>query len=296
MKKFILGVLFVIVAGCGTSPATREEKKPNIKSTQVDKEPISDDLISQIIQSIPSPLEISFVIKGVNNLYNKKDLNSYNAVSHYDTQFKKALNLGIYGTDLGYANIYGKNQDALNYLKAVRDLANGLSIGQFFDYKTIKKLAESANNLDSLLSITQSNMEAINYHLRKQKRESLSILIIAGGWIEATYLTASVYQIKKSELLKEKIGEQKIVLDQILLVLDAYRSRPGFTEFISSLRKLERIYREIDIETSYKKPTTVEKDGVLVVIDNSETKIKIEEQDVKNIFETLKSVRNDIIK
>ncbi len=296
MKKLFLSIFaFAIFTACEPHNTTNKNR-PNQQPSVVQQEPISDGLISQIIQSIPSPLELSFIIKDESTLYNKKWLNDPNAAGRYDTQFRKSLNLGVYGTDLGYANIYGKNQDALNYLNAVRDLSNGLSIGQFFDYKTIKRLAENANQLDSLLAITQNNMESINYHLRDQKRESLSILIIAGGWIEATYLTCAVYQsqTERSELLKEKIGEQKVVLEQILLVLDVYRTRPDFPELISDLRQLDKIYQEIDIETIYKEPTTVEKDGVLVVVDNSETRIKISEQDVQSITRLLKKIRSSI--
>lgn len=297
MKKLILGLaMFITFARCGgAGDAPRNDSLDDSSGSSVEQDPMSDNLIGQIIQSIPSPIEISFIIKDVSDLYNKRNLNDYESVEKYDTQFKKALNLGIYGTDMGYANIYSKTQDALKYLSAVRDLANGLSIGQFFDYNTIKKLAENANQLDSLLAITQSNMEDINYHLRQQKRESLSILLIVGGWVEATYLTISVYKQTRSELLMEKIGEQKVVLDQILLVLDIYRTRPDFPELIADLKEMEKIYREIDIQTIYKEPTIIEKNDVLTVVDNSETVIKINHQHVQRIDKILEKIRNNII-
>lgn len=301
MKKIYLALFTVVLLlGCGDNNASNEDTSSISSSNsgmEVTSDPtLSDDLINQIIESIPSPIEISFIIKEVSELYSRADLNDANSVGKYDTQFRKALNLGVYGTDLGYANIYGKNQDALSYLKSVKDLADGLSIGQFFDYNTIKRLAESSNNLDSLLVTTTSNIEKINYHLRKQKRESLSILLVTGGWVEAIYLTTLVYQRTKSPLLKEKIGEQKMVLDQILLVLDVYNTRPDFPELITDLRELEKVFREIEIETTYIEPTTIEKDGVLVVIDNSKTEIKITDSDVDSITSLLKSIRSKITK
>mgnify|MGYP001115689752 CR=1 FL=1 len=257
---------------------------------------VDDDIINDILQSIPSPLEISLLIKEVGSYYNKADLNDHGKVSTYSTNFDKALNLGIYGTDLGYANIYNKNQDALNYLNSVQNLAEGLTIGQFFDYATLKSLAESADqNLDALLRTTTANFEKINYHLRQQKREHLSILLLTGGWLEAVYLTTLVHQRTNNEVLREKIGEQKIVLDRILLVLDVYKTRNGFAELIADLKKLQSIYNQIEIETVYEEPTMVEKDGVLVVVDNTKSVVNITDRDIDTITSLTKSIRNKII-
>merc|ERR1711881_520164 len=148
------------------------------------------------------------------------------------------------------------------------------------DYATLKSLAERADqNLDALLRTTTANFEKINYHLRQQKREHLSILLLTGGWVEALYLTTLVHQRTNNEVLREKIGEQKIVLDRILLVLEVYKTRNGFAELIADLKKLQAIYDQIEIETVYEEPTMVEKDGVLVVVDNTKSVVNITDRD-----------------
>ncbi|MDW7690323.1 hypothetical protein R9C00_23830 [Flammeovirgaceae bacterium SG7u.111] len=302
MKTLYLSIFTIaFLLGCGDNNASNEEQGNEVKH---DKEVVveelapqlSDDIINDILQSIPSPLEISLLIKEVGTVYQKSDLNDYNNVSRYNSSFKQALNLGIYGTDLGYANIYNKNQDALSYLNSVQKLAEGISIGQFFDYNTLKQLAESADeNLDELLRTTTANFEKINYHLRQQKREYLSILLLTGGWVEALYLTTMVHDRTKNEVLREKIGEQKIVLDRILLVLDVYKDRRDFPELINDLKELQKIYDQIEIETVYGQPTMVEKDGMLVVVDNTKSVVKITDRDIDSITSLLKSIRRKII-
>ena len=95
-------------------------------------------------------------------------------------------------------------------MNSVQNLAEGLTIGQFFDYATLKSLAESADqNLDALLRTTTANFEKINYHLRQQKREHLSILLLTGGWLEAVYLTTLVHQRTQNEVLREKLVSKK---------------------------------------------------------------------------------------
>ncbi|MBT32467.1 MAG: hypothetical protein CMO01_22615 [Thalassobius sp.] len=302
MKKLYL--LFFAISSfwaCSSNSAPSNETENQMATASAIPEEASivkvdDDIINDILQSIPSPLEISLLIKEVGSYYNKADLNDHNKVSSYSTNFDKALNLGIYGTDLGYSNIYNKNQDALNYLNSVQNLAEGLTIGQFFDYATLKSLAESADqNLDALLRTTTANFEKINYHLRQQKREHLSILLLTGGWVEALYLTTLVHQRTNNEVLREKIGEQKIVLDRILLVLEVYKTRNGFAELIADLKKLQAIYDQIEIETVYEEPTMVEKDGVLVVVDNTKSVVNITDRDIDTITSLTKSIRNKII-
>jgi hypothetical protein len=280
--------------GCSSSVVDEDQGQQQQNDPQKDVIVMSDEIINDIIQSIPSPLEITMLIKK-DNVYNRDYLNDSDNVSRYTTNFKKALNLGVYGTDLGYANIYGQTQAAISYLNSVQKLADGLSIGQFFDYQTLKKLAESENNLDSLILNTTQNFEKINFHLREQKRESLSILLLTGGWVEATYLTTLVYNKTPNDALKDKIGEQKIVLGQILLVLDVYRSKPEFPELISALRELQRVYDDIEISTRYGDPVMVERDGELVFVDKSESDIKITDEHIAKITKLINSIREKIV-
>ena len=294
MKKLLafIGALFLFSCGNDNMVEETEEKKES--GTQELEVVMSDEMINDMIQSIPSPLEITMLIKK-GSVYNKEYLNSSDKSNQYTTNFKKALNLGVYGTDLGYANIYGQTQDAVSYLSSVQELAEGLSIGQFFKYRELKKLAESENNLDSLILNTTRNFEKINSHLREQKRESLSILLLTGGWVEATYLTTLVYNKTPNEALKDKIGEQKIVLGQILLVLDVYRSKPDFPELIGLLRELQKVYDDIEIDTQYDDPVMVERDGELVFVDKSESKIVMTDEHVAQITELIHEIREKIV-
>jgi len=284
---------FLILALCSITLTS-------VRAQDDDISPISgeiiQDIIQDIIQSIPSPLEISSLIKTTGANYNPKILSNHTFVSNYNTSFKQALNLGIYSTDLGYANIYGKNQDAINYLNSVKKLSDNLNIGQFFDYNTIKKLAQNENNLDSLLQKTQQNTEKINLHLQEQHRENLSILMVTGAWSEALYLNTLVYQQTKEQVLKERIGEQKIALEQILLVLDIYKNKPNFSGLIKDLKELYRVFAEVKINVTKGDPIMVERDGELVIEQHTVTEVEITEEQVESIASMIKSIRNKIVK
>lgn len=253
--------------------------------------------LENILKSIPTPLEITQIMKETGAQYNKMELNSSDAAARYTTQYKQAINLGIYSADLGYANIYGKNADALSYLSAVRKLAEDLRIAQFFDYETIKKLAESSNKLNELIQTTAANFDKINNELTNQKREHVSALLLTGGWIESLYLTTVVYKKAKSPVLKEKIGEQAIVLDQLMVVLDSYKTKEGFAELISDLSELRKIYDNVETEEiTGSGGTETLKDGLPSFDGGNEVIFKIKDSDVDAIASLIKSIRNKIIK
>jgi hypothetical protein len=269
----------------------------SLESSNVKHFVISDGVITDIVQQIPSPLEISLLIKESGTNYDSRMLNSPKNTSRYNNNYKKALNLGIYGTDLGYTNIYNQNQDAIHYLDAIRDLANGLSIGQFFDIGTFKRLATKSDNLDSLLLVTTKNFNNVNDYLQKQRRANLSILFLTGGWLEAMHIMCQVsLNNPESVALKEKIGEQKIILGSVKQLLVYFKDTdPNIEILYQDIMKLDKIYSEISINHTYAEPTVEEVNGVLVFKDNSTTTIDITDNHVKEIRAITESIRNKII-
>ncbi len=306
MKKlyYLLFLLSFLFVGCGGNNENGQQSSENAQNGAAEAkegeedavEKLNEEVITGIIKSIPNPLEVAFLIKEIGTEYQREDLNDPKAVDNYTTNYKKALNLGVYSTDLGYANIYGINQDALNYLNSVKKLADGLSIGQFFDYATIKRLTSNNENLDSLLQLTTSNFEKINFHLSKQRRDYLSILILTGGWLEASYITSLVYQESANAKLKEKIGEQKIVLERILLVLNVYQNKPYFKGLLTDLNELKSIYDRVQIVEQQGKPVMKVVDDEIVIQSNRKTFVEASDEDITQIINLIRSIRNKIVK
>jgi len=234
------------------------------------------------------------LIKKSGNAYDSKILNPENNYSKYNSNFKKALNLGIYGADLGYINIYDKSTDALSYLSSIKTLADELNVGQFYDFNTIKRLASNSDNIDSLLYITTSNFENINNFLYQQKRSDQCVLMLTGGWLEALHISCEVYKKGKKVEIKDRIGEQKIVLSQLMLLLDNYKQQPNINYLYTELQKLKNVYDKIEIVTVYKEPTMKEVDGILTIVDESESKINVTDQQIDEIIKIIEELRSKL--
>lgn len=298
MRILIFGVLILVIGACGSGKKPDEQALlESFDSAKNEGPSISEEVIGDILQQIPSPLEISVLLKESGRKYNVNYLNNPNNLSKYNSNYKKALNLGIYGTDLGYTNIYEQNQDGIKYISSIKELADGLNIGQFFDIETIGKLATNSKNLDSLLLITTQNFNSINHYLQTQSRANLSVLLLTGGWLEALHITCEVATANPTNTeLQEKIGEQKIILENIMLLLSFYKDTDqNMASLLTDMEELKKVFDKVNITYTYKESSFKIVDGVMVIEDNSSSTIEINEEIIKEIKSTSNSIRTKII-
>jgi len=297
MKYVLVGVFAAILVACGSGKKTDEAAfQASLDSASTADNEIDDELIEGVLQGIPSPIEISMLLKQSGRKYDHTILNSPDNLPKYNNNYKMALNLGVYGTDLGYTNIYEQNQDGIKYLEPIEKLAEGLNIGQFFEVETIGRLAANSKNLDSLLLLTTKNFNDINIYLSTQSRSNLSVLLLSGGWLEALHITCELSSKDPgNKVLQETIGEQQIILEQIILLLKFYESDQNMASLLKDMNNLQAAFEKIKITTVYKAPTSEVINGVVVVKDNSTTTVDITPEDVTNIKNITTEIRNKII-
>lgn len=295
--KILFPILTVLLFACTQKNGVNEEAfEQSLDSLSAPETMINEEVVHALLEQIPSPLEISMLLRKSNTPYSATILNSPLNISRYNTNYKKALNLGVYGADLGYATIYEENAESLRYLSSIKALADDLNIGQFFDIATIGKLAANSGNLDSLLLMTTQNFNAINSYLRNQNRSNLSMLFLIGGWVEAMEIMCDVTSrnLQNRELV-EAIGEQKIILEQMILILSLFQSDPGIAPLIRDFEQLKMVFDRIEISYNYKESTMKVVDGVVVIHDNSTTTISITEADAMEVKQKINNLRAKII-
>jgi len=256
---------------------------------------ISESAINEIVQNISSPVEMAALIKSLGVPYSKEYLASTDYVDNYDTNYKKALGLGIFGADLGYLNMYNKTGAVIDYIKAIKTLADGIRVGQFFDFTTLKRLATNNQNLDSLMYISVQNFNQMDRYLRENKRSNLSSLIVAGVWIESMYLVGEVSKKSPSAELTEKIGEQKIILSNLMILLKNYEKVPEFKGLIDDLNDIQDMYKKVIITVEKGEPEAIEEDGMLVIKQNDKQFIEISDEIKTKRINKISDVRNKII-
>ena len=286
----LLLTAIILLAACGQR--TSENLDVNMDEVDVGELQISSETMNEIIQNIASPIEVAALINALNVPYSTSYLADPESLSSNTTSFEMAYSLGALSADLGYLNMYEKTGTAVNFLSSINRLADALQIGQFFDFATIKRLATSSSDLDSLMFISVNSFNNMDDYLRETERSNLSALMITGVWVEGLYLATQVAVENSNEDLKSMIGEQKLILNDLLLILNNYKNEETIVRYISDLEKIKSIYDEVRITYEVGEPETIEKDGMLIVVQSESSHVSMSEETLQKIIEVTEEVRN----
>lgn len=300
MKKYLvvfMTIITVIWFGCSSSDDNGIEGAIFDSIVQENATVIvSSEVLNGILNAVPSPVEMTSIIESSGADYNEDLLNPSENSDNYSTNYKLAINLGIYGTDMGYLNMYEKTVKSLLYLEKVKGIADKLKVGQFFDFSTMKRLASNKQNIDSIIYISTLSFEKMNNYLTEQKRGHISALILIGGWIEALNLSCQIEKITDNKDLRDRIGEQKEALSQIVAVLEVYEKHPLFKDLVVDIEKLKKAYENVQIViTKGEDNVTIDENGMMVIESNDTQEIKMSTEDLENIIKVTEEIRNKLI-
>lgn len=256
---------------------------------------ISKEAMNDIIGNMSSPVEMAALIKSTGVPFNQKYLASTSKVDKLDTDFKQALNLGIYGCDLGYLNMYEKTGSVINSMQAIKKLADQLRIGHFFDFNTIKRLATNNENIDSLMYISVSSFNNMDEYLRDNNRSDISSLLVTGMWVEGMYLACQVVKEAPNEQLRDRVGDSKIVLSDLLLILKNYKSNQAFAKLVTEVEKIKKEYENVTIQVESGEPEMIEVDGMLMFKPNDKQTVIMSDETLAKIIAAIENTRSMII-
>jgi hypothetical protein len=294
--------LLIIIVLFGLSCKSKSNKTSEFVFPEADSVPISEaeklspEAIADISKNISSPVEIANLLQTLEVPFSQNYVAASIDANKQSTSFDKALKLGILGADLGYLNMYEKTGSSLDVLSSIRKLSEDIKVGQFFNFESIKRLSQNKSNLDSLLFISIDSYSQIDRYLRDNDRGQLSALIIIGVWIEGQYLATQVVSQVRDTMLMDRVGEQKIILNDLLLLISPYCNvSPEFTALCEDMKDLKKNYRDIKINYTQGDPVSVEKDGRLEITQTERSVVVMSKEQLDSIIEISKNIRNRLI-
>lgn len=248
----------------------------------------------KVFYTIPSPLELTSIIKKAGAKYDNSVLNSTKNISNYVTQTSMALNLGIYGADLSYASIFEQTQETMHYFAAAKKLADDLGITSAFGESTITRIQANLNNRDSLVAIISDSYWETDAYLKENKRSSTSGLVIAGGWLEGLYISTKLAaKTDNNKEIVERIGEQKLTLSNLSAMLNSFED-PEVEAVVKDLDELKKVYEAVEI-TYTKLPPTTDAETKITTL-NTTSSINITDEQLLAISEKVDAIRTKIVK
>ena len=245
------------------------------------------------IFSIPSPVQTALLIKQANFSFNQDLLNPIKNSENYSSEYKQALNLGVYGTDLGYSSLYEQKNISLKYLSVIEKMTNELGLEGAFDKQFMARFERNTENQDSMMVIVADAFRKADNFLKNSNRKSTSSLILTGGWIESLYFACELNKQKANEQIIERIGEQQQTLNTIIDILTEYNKSGQNKNLISDLKDLKFYFDKVSIEYQYVQPKTDKKLKTTTLQHN--VIVKINTDILNQITLKVQSIRESII-
>ncbi len=286
-----VAILTIGIVGCS--------EDPEIDSNIVDKEVLDlDGSLNSVfdgkIFSIPSPIQTAYLIKDLDLTFNDSMLNDDENVSNYVSEYSQALNLGVYGADLGYVSIYEEKGAAMSYLTTIKKLTAKLGLESAFDSGFIERFEANSEIQDSMIQLMSDAFSRADNFLKKSDRKSVSALVLAGGWVESLYFSVELNNQKPSEKMLRRIGSQKETLNTLINLLSEYNKGGKSDSLITDLNDLMTSFEKIDLQYEYEAPETNEKERLTTL--THRLTVNITDEVLNEIRTKITSVRNNIIK
>jgi hypothetical protein len=295
-RTLYLVTISALMMSCGGS-SIEVDPDPNDTDVNVVDQDLVDIPVTTLIGgkmfSIPSPIQMVNMIKDKMKTFNEDMTTNPENVANFTTEFKRALNMGIYGADLSYATIYENNTKAVSYLSSIETLSDELGIAGAFDQDLLERFIDNGNNQDSMLVIMAEGYRDGDKFLKENEEHDIATLILTGGWIEAMYFAAVSYEATGNQDIANRIGEQKTALGTIIELLDEYNLEEMYTDLISDLKELKKDFDEIEFNYTFIDPKhNADKHESII---KSKSSVKIGDGILENIIEKVKNIRNGLI-
>ena len=194
------------------------------------------------------PPEMARIFESVGANYLPSILSEPDDFARYQEPHKIAMNLGIYGVDLSYARMYDQKTLTARYLSTVDLLATKLGIPQDYYENFMNGIEKYYDNRDSVAILATAIYAQTDEYLKKNNNESYAALIIAGGWIEALFISTRIIESEPGNVeISDRIAEQKYSLNSLISLLSNYQNETEVAEVLLMLKRLKKSFDRFEI-------------------------------------------------
>lgn len=243
--SILLSAFFLLsISACKNRQSASEGK--SVAPITEEEYDSKDDVIKEISEyPLPSSFEVTKLLVEAGASYILNLCNPIDNVNRYISLKSKALNLGVYGADLSYAATYNQAQETILYLDVSRELLTDLEIEAGFNEDMVSSIEDNLDNVDSLISIISDSFVRTYKYLASNEQDDMSILVMAGSWIEALYITTQISMISKdnSEII-DIIVNQNASLEKLMEVMAPISVIDTGDDVYEGLMGLREIYQQ----------------------------------------------------
>ena len=285
--SFLIASLGVLFTQCTNESETVKSEDPIEDKTIANESSNIMNFDGQLF-SVPSPIQTAKLIKSSGADYNSNMVNSVDNINQYNSTFKQALNLGVYGADFAYVSYYGQDETSIQYMKNLKKLLDQLDLSSVVDENFVDRIGNNLEQQDSLMVISSDMFRTADNYLKSSDQSDVAGLILAGGFIESLYFSANLANMDSSGELSKRVGEQKQSVSNLVLLLSKNED-PQAQSLAKEFKELETIFENVQVNYQYARPETDPVKKVTVL--KSTTQIIVSDEVLDNILVKVTSIR-----
>jgi hypothetical protein len=250
IQPFFVAILITTLlfnSSCSGDKEKEEEISVSNNTTSVETKESFPENYETFFQ-VPSPGEMLSFIKSVGKMDKSKldILNPTQNINKYTDNKSKALNFGVYSTDLSYCSIFNHGAESIKYFKVVKQLGDQLGLSSTIQPETLARIEKNIDNTDSLSVITDDLYFMSFETLDQSKQGSTLALVVAGGWIESMYIAVNmVNKFDANHPVIQRIKDQKYTLENLIEFLKKHE--PDNEDVKQVKADLENLMKTFDL-------------------------------------------------
>ncbi len=244
--KNLLAIILIAVLFFPSCKPAQKSGSQNKTSVSIDKDKISED-VREFVYPLPTSFEVTEMLNEIGAAYILTLSNETTNVKRYLTEKSKALNLGIYSADLSYASTYNQKQATTDYINVSKILIDALNISAAIDANIIKQIENNQDDKEKLTELITNTFYDTYEFLNKNGRSEVSMLIVAGAWVEGLYIITHISEdtYNDKEMVK-LVMEQKASLNKLVELLKVTKEDDATAETLKLLKPLKALYDSIE--------------------------------------------------
>lgn len=287
MKKSLISSiilsLFFISCGDGNQQSNDSSQEADVQEEFLKEESGEADMETETF-IIPSALQIGTIFQRSGIGYIDGVVTDPSQIDAYVSKNAKLMNFGLYSADLAYCILNGQSQKSLEFLNAVKSLAEGIGYSSIFsDQNLYKRFEANIDNKDSVLNLLVEIQENTDVFVEENSMNEQTYVIFAGAWVEGMYLGINAFNKEnKGDIAKRLVEQMNIMTNLIKALKSSERDLSDVDFVVNSLKDFENFYNNLE--------SIRDENGIVNVREAT-----IADEDIDKMSSMVKDLRNKII-
>lgn len=245
---FLVSSLVMGSLSCGSGSHDHINGEDSLAASTPSADQLSPEAavnLGLVMVNIPSPTLIMSSLSESNLKFDKSLLNPVTKATSYSTNYQLAINLGVYGADLGYVSVFNQSQDVIDYFNQVNSMAEKIGVSGVFDKDFFNDINANLGNPDTLDALISLAFQKMHDNLKTNDRLSTTAITITGGWIEGLHLAlSSINSGTPNKTLINRIWNHIYSFKYVIQLLETFKDKnadcaKAYTDFQELYKALQ---------------------------------------------------------